>query len=218
MSLAVVAIIVSSASAAFTMANMLISAATYRRGGPRLRLSVELQPYQPRDALLAEDRNKWRGYLHVHVRNRSSASVEVEKVTVEPVVALVGMIGGFLWTTDLFATLLTFAHHSRVRFLDGEDKKQIGPFGGARWVLDESFTTMARPDKWVARALMFRVQVTLTNGQEAQSRPMFYLKARRHHASIHTAFEEALGRRKQADAPTLDDALKEQEGEAERQG
>ncbi|MCC5479059.1 hypothetical protein [Streptomyces barringtoniae] len=214
MSLAAVAIIVSSASAAFTMINMFVSAATYRRGGPRLKLSFELQPYQPREALLAEDRNRWRSYLHVHVRNRSSASVEVETVQIYPVMVFMALLGSLLWKEDMFANFLNFAYHSRVSFLDGEDKKKIAPFSGSRWVLDESFTTMARPNKWVARALLFRVRVTLTNGQEVQSRPMFYLKARKHQAAMYKEFEATLDNRKRAETPTLDDALKEQESEA----
>jgi hypothetical protein len=43
---------------------------------------------------------------------------------------------------------------------------------------------------------------------------MFYLKARKHQAAMYKEFETILDNRKRAEAPTLDDALKDQENEA----
>ncbi|MEV6530582.1 hypothetical protein AB0M86_13440 [Streptomyces sp. NPDC051639] len=181
MSLPAIAIIVSAASAMFTLTNMLISAAGYRRGGPRLKLSVRLRAHTLIQALNEGDRTKWRAYLHVHVRNRSSASVEVEKVQVVPRYLGLMVLRRTVVTVDGFPVRM---RKSRVKFVVGEEKKIIAPFGGARWVLDDELTVSDRPGKWLTKVLMFRVRVTLTNGQEINGRLMSYWVAKRLNALI----------------------------------
>ncbi|MBQ0853395.1 hypothetical protein J8N05_35095 [Streptomyces sp. BH-SS-21] len=212
MSLPVIAILVASLSACFTAANMLVSAATYRRGGPRLKLTVD---YSSRHGDLdPSDETTWRGYLHVHVQNRSAAVVEVERVYLRPVMP--PLAATFMGRRAYFMQLWRFTGLGIVTLLEGEDKRTIPAFGGARWVLNEGFTVMARPDKWMARLLAFRVEAMLTNGLEAHSRPMLYLTTKRYNGGVHqdmTRLNEAVrGRRLPA---TLDDALRELEGEAE---
>ncbi|MEU0427593.1 hypothetical protein ABZ235_29035 [Streptomyces canus] len=219
MSPAAVAIIVSGASAAFTLANMLISAATFRRGGPRVKLHVRFRASLKSPFLSVEDPTTWRGYLHVHVRNRSSVSVEVENVRIVPSTVLMVAFWPFIVNKEAlnsYANLIFFP--STARFLQGEEKTKVEAWGGARWVLDEDVTTRARPEKWVARLLLFRVRITLTNGREIHSRPMLYLKARRLNTAVYQHLERVTAKQKREEAPTLDDALLELEREQKTQG
>ncbi|MET7736322.1 hypothetical protein ABZT02_33900 [Streptomyces sp. NPDC005402] len=188
MPLPAIAILVSAASAMFTLTNMLISAASYRRGGPRLKLSVRLRAHNPEELLKEADPTKWRTYLHVHVRNRSSASVEVDEVQVVPRYLGLIRLGYRFSIVDGLPMLL---RNSRVKFVVGEDRKNIAPFGGARWVLDDELTVSSRPGKWRARLLMFRVRVTLSNGQEINSRLMSYWAAKRANAFLFANLESA---------------------------
>ncbi|MGM9380550.1 hypothetical protein [Streptomyces antibioticus] len=68
MSLPVIAIIISCASALFTASNMLVSFATYRRGKPRVKLKVEVQ---------GQESYAGRSMLKLRFINKGSASVSL---------------------------------------------------------------------------------------------------------------------------------------------
>lgn len=211
MSIAVLALVVASLSALGTTANMLASWASYRRGGPRLKLAVDHRIRGSFGDMDEDDPSTWRAYLHVHVRNRSAAAVEVQDVslgaTIPTAFRLLTEFSGFYGAITL-ATML------KATVIDGEDQMSIPAFGGVRWVLDEEFTTMARPSFLATHLLLFHVKVTLTNGQEVRSRKMLYLSAKRTNALVHSLRKDQL-RTRAASAATLDDALRELETERE---
>ncbi|MFF4909823.1 hypothetical protein ACFY2T_33755 [Streptomyces sp. NPDC001260] len=164
MSLPVIAIVISSCSAAFTLSSLLVSLATYLRGGPRLKVKAEIGPYEPYLAYRSGGRTRSKQYWHVHVVNRSSASVEVEKVVV------------ILWLPAfkrLFykkaLALPPIMDVSRVNWLEGEEKKKLEAFGGARWVLTEKLSSLPLPDDISSLFLFVQLRVTLTNGRESYS-------------------------------------------------
>jgi len=177
------AIVVSACSAAIAMSSMLVSLATYRRGGPRLKVRAEIAPHNAHDAYRSGDVTKWRQSWHVHVINRSSATVEVEKVEVLPwVPPPTGRIYGRIFYKKIL-TNPTIRSFSTVIWLEGEDKKKLEGFGGARWVLSEKMSSVPIPDMgWANNLLFLTLRVTLTNGREAYSTPFrFTYLAKRHH-------------------------------------
>ncbi|MFH9871079.1 hypothetical protein ACH4NT_34015 [Streptomyces lydicus] len=217
MSLPVLAILVASLSAFGTVMNMIMTIASYRRSGPRLKLTVSYRRlFEPRPDL--RNRDRWRGYLHVHVRNYSSVAVEVDVVTLRPFFLPNPFSFGVLFGTRGSigkSNRFLDPFDSIVDRIEGEEKVAIPAFGGVRWVLDESFTVMTRPGKWESRFLMFRVAVTLTNGREIYSRPMSYLKAKRFSSKVYQALDNAELARAARDvaSASLDDASQEQRGE-----
>jgi hypothetical protein len=167
MSLAATAIIVSATSAVFTMSNMLISAATYRRGGPRVKLRAYRLPLNSHLAVTTGKKVYLKRVIHVHVVNKSASSIVVESVRLEPLYAWFErlanwmMVYGQPWGGDF----------REVEFIEGEEKKEIPPFGGARWILLEPEKKMPRPTSWVkvVHVRQPHITVTLTNGAEVRS-------------------------------------------------
>ncbi|MZD52670.1 hypothetical protein [Streptomyces sp. SID5606] len=208
MSIAVVALIVASLSALGTLANMTAAWASYRRGGPRLKVKVDYRPRVYVQYMDDEDPESWRSHLHVHVRNHSAAAVEVHEVVIVP-----SVLFRRLSEYRKYGRLLSLASLLKVEVIDGADQMSIPAFGGVRWVLDEKFTVMARPSWLASRTLLFQVQVTLTNGQEVRSRRRRYISAKRSSTLTYTlarTLREVAARRR-APVATLDDALRELE-------
>ncbi|MDO0937142.1 hypothetical protein QQY66_37525 [Streptomyces sp. DG2A-72] len=183
MSLPVIAIAVAAASALFTACNMLVTLATYRRGGPRLKVRVTRRPYKLYDAYLAGNETKWRMSYHVHVVNRSSASIEVEKVQVIPHLTRLTIIPyNPILRSLINRELLNYPEldsWTGIEFLEGGDRKKIEPFGGARWILQDKLSAMATtwiekglPDFLFSVATSLQLRVTLTNGREIYSHPI----------------------------------------------
>ncbi|MFF1768431.1 hypothetical protein [Streptomyces sp. NPDC058249] len=165
MKLAEAAILVSVTSALFTGTNMLISAATYRRGGPRLKLRIIRAPHRLYDAYKAGDQTKWRAYLHVHVMNRSGANVKVEKVQIIP--HMLPMPGRRAIVRSLEARM---DHTARATFIEGENRMNIDPFDGVKWIVNHSL----RPESLRALArgrVILQLRVTLANGMDVYSHP-----------------------------------------------
>ncbi|MFI6276316.1 hypothetical protein [Streptomyces sp. NPDC050988] len=169
MSLPAIAIIVASLSALFTMSNMLISAATYRRGGPRIKLRAFRLPLNAHLAMTTGEKRYLERVIHVHVVNRSASSITIESVHMEPLYALMERLvnwttitTGQPWGGDL----------RRMEFIEGEEKKEIPPFGGARWILREPKAMPEVKSRWLKLALVKHPHVTvkLTNGAEVRSR------------------------------------------------
>ncbi|MFD5445964.1 hypothetical protein [Streptomyces tendae] len=210
MSIAVLALVVASLSALGTLANMTAAWASYRRGGPRLKLRVEYRPRVFVQHMDLTNPSSWRNHLHVHVRNHSAAAVEVHEVVIMPSIYLRRLTeyrkSSHLW--DL-------APLCKVEVIEGADHMSVPAFGGVRWILDEAFTVMARPSWLASRTLLFQVQVTLTNGQEVRSRRYRYLAAKRSNSVTYllaTHFRAIVAQRG-APVTTLDDALRELEEE-----
>ncbi|MFF5965389.1 hypothetical protein ACFY64_16940 [Streptomyces collinus] len=192
MSLPAIAIIVATASALFTASNMLVSLATYRRGGPRLKVRVSRRPYKLHEAYLAGDKANWRMSYHVHVVNYSSASVEVEKVQIIPHLRQITPIDFILHRILRSVIKKTLLNHpemeswTSVELLEGEDRKKIEGFGGARWVLQEKLSTVAATfidDGWAdflaSVTVTLQLRVILANGREAYSRSISLRKLMR---------------------------------------
>lgn len=163
-----VAIVVASVSALFTGSNMLISAATYRRGGPRVKLRANRLPLNSHMALLTGKEYYLKPVIHVHLINRSSSPLTVESVYLEPLhtwmerLARWSMVADASWGGEI----------RKVEFLQGGDKKEIPPFGGVRWVLVEPKSKLPELDNWWMRHSVAKhphITVRLTNGVDVQS-------------------------------------------------
>ncbi|MCX5234620.1 hypothetical protein OG824_05160 [Streptomyces prunicolor] len=169
MSLPVIAIIISSASAAFTLSNWLTSVATYRRGGPRLKVKAKIgPPPNVYDLYHSGKPDDWRAAWHVHVANRSSARVEVEKVEALPWAPHLPFTPFGRVLTRLIVENPALGPMTKVTWLDGEDRKKIEPFDGVRWILSEEISRV-RMDTFVGRFSIMSLRVTLNNGQEVFS-------------------------------------------------
>ncbi|WP_405844647.1 hypothetical protein [Streptomyces sp. NBC_01518] len=224
MSLPILAIIISSASAAFTLSNWLTSLATFRRGGPRLKVKVKLRARHLPDAHHADDATKWKAAWHAHVVNTGAAAIEVEKAEIaawSPPLLLVAftypgrMLVSRFFNWDPFIDL-----PPEIIWLEGEDKRRIEAYGGARWAVLDSLPDMT--DKQVvgmstSRGLgLLTFRVTLTNGQEVNSWPVLLLKVHTAHKAVRgvvTALKEALRQAEEQSSRqlTFDDLSTEQQ-------
>ncbi|GGQ61491.1 hypothetical protein Saso_32690 [Streptomyces asoensis] len=152
--------------------------ATYRRGGPRLKVKVQFAPYGLLPKEGATDPSRMRVSWHVHVANTGAAAIEVEKVEVTPwipprLVRLALFPGKILLRKFVSRPGGARALRTGVVWLDGADKMRIEPYGGARWVVNDSLLPDSRDslDVWSPEAFgMIRLRVTLTNGREVTSR------------------------------------------------
>lgn len=156
MSTGVLAIIIASVSALFTGANMCVSYLTYRRARPRLTVRTEFRPawdgagFDSRADFPLLEGIRW-GY-HVHLINRSPAAVEVDSFEEE-----------FRCRPRWWSVRRTYGRAASVfKFIEGEEKQEIAPFGGVRWVIVRTFTFLVG----MPANTRIRLKITLTNGAE----------------------------------------------------
>ncbi|MCX5330009.1 hypothetical protein [Streptomyces sp. NBC_00140] len=219
MPLPVIAIIVASASAMFSASSMLISLAAYRRGGPRVKMRVARGTFMLPAAYLTGDETRWRTSYLIRLVNRSSTSMEVEKVQtiLQP-----------SWLMLPFRRVLRSAINTEllnrpgtesgmaVEFLYGQDRMKIDPFGGTRWVVQDRTTGLSDLTQGV-RGFVFSlltsmgIRVTLTSGREIYSRPMSIRKIARENDRIFRIVSE-FSRKQATNAGQLsfDDLAKEE--------
>jgi hypothetical protein len=169
MSLPIIAIIVSAVSALFTASNMLISAATYRRGGPRMKIRALRFPLNPFRAFNTGDDSLMERVIHIHVINRSASAVNIDRVELD----LYRRIPKWIERSLLMRSALPWKDAPEMlSFIEGADRKNIPPFGGVRWIMREQIN---RPKLRLWFRLLFisareaRVRVTLTNGAQIRS-------------------------------------------------
>lgn len=190
MSLAAVAIVVASVSALFTGANMLVSALTYRRVKPRVRMKVQwtlVGPDSTRRAL--EGVGQW-GFV-MHLKNVSPTAAKVKGLQ---------LITRYprrprRWDDPL--------RSDRQKFIDlilevpiplengkgmmVERDKELPAFGGLQWdVLDDWVTIPSTSWEYLT------FQVTLTNGDQVQGEWYHRGRLRRFAEEMQKVFPEKL--------------------------
>lgn len=166
MSLAAVAIVVSSVSAAFTGTNMTLSFLTYRRVRPRVRVAAEWGNVGVGDhgTLPRMQDGTLRSGLRVHVSSQSPTDAKVKSVHVtrrHP------FKGGVIRGT-----------HSRIsdspaQFVEKEQEMELPGYGGLDWEIEDPRCGFPA---WQFTG--FRVRVILTNGDQARSKWVSGRKAR----------------------------------------
>ncbi|MFD3924904.1 hypothetical protein [Streptomyces sp. NPDC058614] len=239
MSLPVIAIVIAVASASFTLGNWLTSLATFRRGGPRLKVKVRLWPHDILAAYNSGDTTKWRTSWHVHIANTGAAAMEVEKVEVTPwtpprpltlfffpgplaLHRLLRLTLFFLPETTavhrFLAEIRAMSVPTNVVWLEGEEKKRIEPYGGTRWIVNDVLQDSAETSLilWTPGSFgMLALRVTLTNGREVTSRPVFLHVVLHKHNVIHRSLsrlaeEQRQKAEKESGQLSFDDLQEEQ--------
>jgi len=163
MSLPVIAIIVSVASALFTATNVTISFASYRRVRPKVVLKVK---YAPRKSVLLSETEHPGDTVcgfHVLLESKSQSSVKTRSVVADYRLPFRESWWLKQWAKDGMDPY-------GLEFDEGEVDTEIPPFGGAQWVLWKNFHRVYFGRK--GRKIRVRIQVTLTNGRQVHSRWM----------------------------------------------
>lgn len=199
MSLPILAIIISSASAAFTLSNWLTSLATFRRGGPRLKVKVKLGARHEPIIHLPDDPTEWRAAWHVHVVNTGAAAIGVEKAEVvawsPPLLIAALTYPGRMLLSRFFAWNPWIYLPSEVVWLEGEDQRRIEAYGGARWIVFDSLPDMTEKQvvgMTTSRGLgLLTFRITLANGREVNSRPVLLLTVHHAHKRVRGAVASA---------------------------
>lgn len=192
MPLPVIAIVVASVSATFTGANMLLSTLTYRRGGARLKVYASRLPLNPIRAYKAGRRSLLEPAIHVHVVNMSATSVTIERVIIDPMRRIPK------WIDRLLTGNVVYPYFEEIpilaTFVEGEEKKSLLPFEGARWTLRErrTFPRLPRRARWLLSGEP-RVAVMLTNGEVFRSGKVANWRTRLYTRMVHASFRRISG-------------------------
>ncbi|RPK75703.1 hypothetical protein EES45_24765 [Streptomyces sp. ADI97-07] len=191
MSTGVIAIIIASVSALFTGANMLVSALTYRRTRPRVRLKVKWTLVGPDSTRRALEGNGQFGF-EIQLRNLSPTAAKVEGlqlVTRHPEGAPTRW-DDFRPNSSKFVDLEHEVPVPPEDAIGGRTKKrdmELPAFGGLHWDVFDDWTTIPST-AW--DYLTF--QVTLTNGDKLRGEWYHRGRLRRYAEEIQKIFPEKL--------------------------
>lgn len=158
--IAVVALAVSSASAAFTASNMVVSALTYRRVRPKVRVKAKWEWVGFCQSIKEVREEGMRMGFDVHVRSMSPTEIHIRSV--EIVRRWRGAGYGETRWEKLRYVLRRPTWASSASMPDESPAMNIPPFGGIRWKVNTPFDGMYT----FQRAC---VEITLTNGDKARS-------------------------------------------------
>jgi len=137
---------------------MIVSALTYRRVRPRLRVSLKWEQVGVTKPLAEIAAGDFQNGLHAHVKNLSPTEAKVLEVHVLSKHPL----------KRKHKTLLGRKRHVlpfSAEFIGADPDMDVPAFGGVRWEIGRPFIT-AVERQWVS------VRVTLTNGDQVQGRWM----------------------------------------------
>ncbi len=141
-------------SAIFTASNMVISALTYRRLRPKVKVRFRWEPVGVEEPLAQHVPSDFQNGFHVHVRNVGPTEVHIKSVKV---------VCRHKFTTLSIPIPVRFKWATSAALVGEDREMKIPAFGGVSWQISRPFN-YAQSFKHAA------VQVTLTNGRETRSR------------------------------------------------
>ncbi|MFE5891278.1 hypothetical protein ACWCQZ_16230 [Streptomyces sp. NPDC002285] len=163
-----IAIIIASVSALFTGANMAVSYLTYRRIRPRVTVKTEWRPvWIPDEGFKSDVVDPKRGSLrccyHVHLINRSPTAVHIDYLDEEY---------RYPYSRKRWSSRPIRAGRGNIgfRFIEGQEKQEIAPFGGVWWIIQKTTVYLFPPP----RGTKVRIKIILTNGTQVGGRWMKY--------------------------------------------